>query len=520
MTQLRRTIFMSIALATFAGAFIACGSDAPTQVIVKPPVDTTPKVVPPPVVATVVVTGPTKMTVGRVDSVKASPRSGDGTVLAGKTAAWTSSNTTVVTVGATTGLLTAVAPGTATIAATIDGVVGSISITTTDATITSLAIAPVTGSVYIGAVKQLVASAKDSVNVAVAIRSISWTSSATNVATVSPTGLVTALASGTVTLTATVFGGVANITLTVIPVPVASIVFAPFDSVLHLRFPKRVVASALDSAGNVLAGRALTYSSANVDVATFDAFGLLTASGFRLGTDTVTVSSGGKSASTRYFVPPDSGLYVATVGGVPGDPVSVSIDIPGATFPSTASGLVPADGVSRFTFVTSNGNYRVRSSTSVDPARSAVAPVGVALLIGSTTTAVPVTLGPPSTIVSIPMAPYSATITAPASAVRGATVSVSWTFDESRQPFSFFPDAAPTGTLWWSTTSGIDLSGTPVAATVTRDPTTFISTFTATFVAPSTAATVYLQVEGDGPVARLLFPIVFRGQSLKTISIP
>ena len=511
MISLRRS-----ALATFAFVlFSACGSETITEVKKEEPPPPPP---PPPVVASVSVAGPTRLVVGRVDTVKATARAASSAVITGRTVSWSSSNTAAVTVGSD-GAVRAVAPGTAVVSATVDNVVGSISITASDASIVSLTLTP-PANVLVGGTAQIGATARDSVNQPVVIRSIAWTTSSPNVATVSPTGLVTALASGTVTLTATVFGGVANITLTVIPVPVASIVFAPFDSVLHLRFPKRVVASALDSAGNVLAGRALTYSSANVDVATFDAFGLLTASGFRLGTDTVTVSSGGKSASTRYFVPPDSGLYVATVGGVPGDPVSVSIDIPGATFPSTASGLVPADGVSRFTFVTSNGNYRVRSSTSVDPARSAVAPVGVALLIGSTTTAVPVTLGPPSTIVSIPMAPYSATITAPASAVRGATVSVSWTFDESRQPFSFFPDAAPTGTLWWSTTSGIDLSGTPVAATVTRDPTTFISTFTATFVAPSTAATVYLQVEGDGPVARLLFPIVFRGQSLKTISIP
>lgn len=519
MTHIRRSIFASLVLAMFAGAFIACGGDAPTQVVVKPPVDTTTKTPPPIVVASVVVTGPAKMTVGRTDSVKAQPRQSDGTAITGKTAAWTSSNAAAVTVGAATGLLTAVAPGTATITATIDGIVGSISVTTTDASITSLAIAPLTGSIFIGAIRQLVPTARDSVNATVAIRSITWTSASPNVATVSPTGVVAGVAAGTAVISAAVFGATASTTVTVVPVPVASIVFAPFDSVLHLRFPKQVVATALDSAGNVLTGRAFTYKSSNVDVATFDPFGLLTASGFTLGTDTVTVSTGGKSASTRYFVPPDSGLYVATVGGVPGDPVNVSIDVPNATFPSSAAGLVPADGVSRFNFVTSNGNYRVRTSTTVDPARSVTAPVGIALLLGSTVANVPVTLGPPSAVVSILMAPYTATITAPASVGRSTPVTVSWTFDESKQPFSFFPDALPTGMLYWSSTNGIDLSGTPVAATVTRDPSTLISTFTATFTAPPSAGTIFLQVEGDGPISRLLYPIVFRGQGMRTIAV-
>lgn len=517
MTQLRRSLFASFALVTLAGAFIACGGDTPTQVVVKPPVDTTPKVVPPPTVVGVVVSGPTKMTVGRTDSVKALVRGSDGTTLTGKTVTWTSSNPAAVTVG-TTGILAAVAPGTATITATIDGILGSIAVTTSDASITSLVLT-VPGPVYIGATTQLVAAAKDSVNAPVAIRAISWSSSAPAIVTVSQTGIVTGVTAGTATISAAVFGATASITLTVVPVPVASIVFAPFDSILHLRYPMQVVATALDSAGNVLTGRVFTYKSVNLDIATFDSFGLLTAGGYKLGTDTITVSSGGKSASTRYFVPPDSGLYVATTGGIAGDAVNVAIDLPNSAFPSTQSGVIPADGVARFNFVTSSGTYRVRTSTTAAPARAPAALAGFALLIGSTTSNVPVTLGPPSRVVSIPMAPYTATIAAPAAAAKGSTVTVSWTFDESKQPFSFFPDALPTGKLYWSATNGADLSGTAVAATVVRDPSTLISTFTASFTAPAAAGTVYLQVEGDGPVSRLLYPMVFSGQVLKTIAI-
>ena len=93
-----------------------------------------------------------------------------------------------------------------------------------------------------------------------------------------------------------------------------------------------------------------------------------------------------------------------------------------------------------------------------------------------------------------------------------------WTFDETTEPFSFFPDRAATGTLYYSTVNGADLAGSAVTATVVRDA-TGRSTFSATFPAPATPGTIYFQVAADGAVAQLLFPIVFRGQALRTITV-
>jgi len=216
---------------------------------------------------------------------------------------------------------------------------------------------------------------------------------------------------------------------------------------------------------------------------------------------------------------PDSGLYVATTGGFPGDAVQIAIDQPNATSAATFFVAAPADGVASTNIVTSNGVYRVRTSTTPDPARSTQALVSTALLLGATTSAVPVTLTPPSTVVSIPMRPYTASITAPATVAVNSTVTVSWTFDETTMPFSFYPDRVPTGALYYSTANGPDLSGTAVNATVTRDPTTGISTFSASFVAPATPGTIYFQVNGDAVTAKLLYPIVFRGQAMRTITV-
>ena len=517
MTHVRRSLLASVAFITL---FAACGGDTP----VTPPVDTTKTTPPPPppvIVSGVSLTGPSRLLVSRSDVVIATARTSAGVVIAGKTFAFTSSNPAAITVGAADGAVRAIAPGTAVISATVDGVVGTLTIIASDASLASLTLTGPTNPIVVGGTAQLIAAGKDSSNAPVAIRTITYASSSPNVVTVSSTGLVTGIAPGTATITAegvTVAAVQTSISITVVPVPVASVVFVPpADTLLRPRFPKQLVAQAKDSAGNVLQ-RPITFTTSDVEFATLDAFGLVTATNLQ-GPVTITASSGGKSGSVRLYVVSDSGLYVATTGGVAGDPVTASIDKPGATSPTTFTGVVPADLISRFNFITSNGAYRVRTSTSADPARATAALSGIALLLGATPGTVPVTLAPPSTVVSVPMKPYTATITAPASVAVNATVTVTWTFDESAMPFSFFPDRAPTGTLFYSSSNGLDLSGTAATATVTRDATTGISTFSASFTAPATPGTIYYQVTADGAVARLLFPIVFRGQTMRTVTV-
>lgn len=65
--------------------------------------------------------------------------------------------------------------------------------------VTSIAVAPTTASIAVGATRQLTASALP----AEAGQNVTWSSSAPGVATVSSTGLVTAVAAGTATITAT-----------------------------------------------------------------------------------------------------------------------------------------------------------------------------------------------------------------------------------------------------------------------------------------------------------------------------
>src|SRR5260221_12103093 len=169
MTQLRSILAVGV-----TALLIACGGDTPTT----PPVDTTkapPPPPPPPVVASVTLTGPAKLTVGRADTVKATARTAAGVTVTGKTFAFTSSNTAAVTVDAA-GVVRAAGPGTARVSGPTDGVTGTLSIVSTDASLFSMTLTPPANPILVGGTGQIVPSGKDSSRPSVAIRTITWTS--------------------------------------------------------------------------------------------------------------------------------------------------------------------------------------------------------------------------------------------------------------------------------------------------------------------------------------------------------
>lgn len=70
-------------------------------------------------------------------------------------------------------------------------------------TLTSVTVNPATASVNVGATTQLSATGVNSDGTPANLRNVTWTSSATGVATVSSTGVVTGVSTGTATITAT-----------------------------------------------------------------------------------------------------------------------------------------------------------------------------------------------------------------------------------------------------------------------------------------------------------------------------
>lgn len=178
---------------------------------------------PPPVpVATVSVEpGTSTLFVGASQTLSATVRDASGNALSGRSITWASNNTAVATVS-TTGVVTAVAPGTASITATSEGRSGSAQVTV-QAPVATVAVAPATLTLLPGATGTLTATPQDAGGAPLSGRSITWASSNTAVATVSTTGVVTAVAPGQVLITATSEGKTGSATATVLP-PVTSVV--------------------------------------------------------------------------------------------------------------------------------------------------------------------------------------------------------------------------------------------------------------------------------------------------------
>jgi chitinase len=135
-------------------------------------------------------------------------------VLSGRSIVWSSSNTTVATVNAG-GVVSALAAGTSSIVATSEGKSGSATATVTLVPVATVSVTLASPTLAIGATTQATATPKDANNNVLSGRAITWSSGNTSVASVSSSGLVTAIAAGTSSITATSEGKSGSATATV-----------------------------------------------------------------------------------------------------------------------------------------------------------------------------------------------------------------------------------------------------------------------------------------------------------------
>lgn len=132
-------------------------------------------------------------------------------------AAWTSSSTATATINAS-GLATGVAAGSSTITAALSGVSGTaaLTVTTSATTLQSVAVTPASASFAMGGTQQFTATATyvngSTANVT---SSATWSVANTTVATINSSGLATAVASGSTTVTAMLNGVIGNAPFTV-----------------------------------------------------------------------------------------------------------------------------------------------------------------------------------------------------------------------------------------------------------------------------------------------------------------
>ncbi|MBI3568583.1 MAG: Ig-like domain-containing protein [Gemmatimonadetes bacterium] len=156
------------------------------------------------------------LAVGQLQPLTATVVDVRGNVVTGHPIAWSSSAPSVATVSAT-GVVTAAAAGTATVTATCDGVAQTALVTVTLrlASVASISVTPAASALSMGRTSPLVAELRDSSGAVVTGRAIGWSTDAPAVATVNPTGVVTAVAPGTATISATSEGHSAAATVTV-----------------------------------------------------------------------------------------------------------------------------------------------------------------------------------------------------------------------------------------------------------------------------------------------------------------
>jgi len=172
---------------------------------------------PPAPVASVIVTpGSATVNEGQALQLTATPKDANGNTLVGRSIIWSSSNTAAATVNGS-GRVTGVAAGSATITATSEGKSGTSAITVVHMPVASVTVAPASATVPAGGSVQLTATPKDANGNTLAGRTVTWQSSNTAAATVNGSGLVTGVAAGSATITATSEGQSGTSTITVTP---------------------------------------------------------------------------------------------------------------------------------------------------------------------------------------------------------------------------------------------------------------------------------------------------------------
>ena len=141
---------------------------------------------------------------GGTTTLVATVKDTKGQTVTDRVVTWTSSAAAIAAVS-TSGVVTAVSPGVATITATAEGVNGS-AVVTVRVPVSRVEVTPASASLLTGATVTLAASPQDANGVVLGGRAVLWASATPAVATVSAAGVVTAVGIGSAVVTATAEG--------------------------------------------------------------------------------------------------------------------------------------------------------------------------------------------------------------------------------------------------------------------------------------------------------------------------
>ena len=316
-----------------------------------------------PVAAVAVTPATATIAVNQTVALTATPVDASGNPLSGRIVGWSSSDNAIATVSGT-GVVTALAAGSVTITASSEGQSGTAAVTVGQVPVATVSVTPSQSTLTIGQTVTLVASPLDAAGQPLSGRAVTWTSGSPSIASVSGTGVVTAVSTGSAVITATIDGinGLASVVVN--PAPPASVTVTPSSRTLTVGQTVTLSATARDAGGTVIAGAPITWSSSNTAVATVSSSGVVSAVG--AGSATITATSGTASGTSAITVtlPPLHHIIVT--------PVNPQVD-EGKTIQLTATAYDANNNVMTgitFTWTSSNTNRATVSSTGLVTAKN------------------------------------------------------------------------------------------------------------------------------------------------------
>ena len=242
----------------------------------------------------VVIVSPAAVTldIGCIQQFTATCYDADGTLIPGAAVAWTVTDGAVGRID-DGGLFTAIGEGTTTVAATLDGVTGTATVTVRPpppALLAWIAVCPPCTTLNVGETYRFAATGYDRFGDEVTNLTFTWSCCDPCVGTIDSCGTFTALGEGTTIVTASADGisGTACVTVRR-PAPVC-IELSPANVTLTVGCTQQFTATVRDQCGGDMGGVEIAWSVDNGSVGSIDSCGLFTA--LEPGTATVTASAG------------------------------------------------------------------------------------------------------------------------------------------------------------------------------------------------------------------------------------
>jgi uncharacterized protein YjdB len=282
---------------------------------------------------------------GSTQQLTATVRDANGTTISpSPTLTWQSSNTAIASVSSV-GLVTAVSVGSATITArTANNVAGTATISVLPAPAT-VVLAPAAPSLIVGSTQTLTPTVRDVTGaVIVPTPALTWSSSASTIATVTTSGLVTAVAPGTTVITARTAGGITGTASVTVAAATFTVTLAPTTMLIGVDFSQSLAATVRDAFGAVVVpAPALTWQSGNNTIASVSASGVVT--GLSIGQTTITARTASGAVGSAAVTVAATGSFTGRVydfdtnANIAGATVSMTINSVLRTFTTDALGI-------------------------------------------------------------------------------------------------------------------------------------------------------------------------------------